>query len=103
MPAIPTLPQGDPCSTIGALGLNFRVRNGIGWIPRAIVTGKVTEGSRMLSPAIGPQPEKGCEIEDRVDELPSRGQALGDGKPNGQLVRVSYTHCCAYTSRLSTR
>ena len=30
-----TLPPGRPGSTIRAAGLNFRVRNGIGWIPRA--------------------------------------------------------------------
>src|SRR5688572_30261944 len=33
-----TLPPGRPGSTIRATGLNFRVRNGIGWIPRARVT-----------------------------------------------------------------
>ena len=36
----PTLPQIITCSTIGAEGLNFRVRNGIGCIPLAIATGK---------------------------------------------------------------
>ncbi len=40
MPAIPTFPQGDPCSIIGVLRFNFRVRNGIGWDPGTIVTGK---------------------------------------------------------------
>jgi hypothetical protein len=39
-PAIPTLPQSHLCSTIGVLGLNFRVRDGIGWIPRTMVTGQ---------------------------------------------------------------
>ena len=39
-PAIPTLPQGHPCSTIGAMGLNFSVRNGKRWVPHAIVTGQ---------------------------------------------------------------
>ena len=32
----PTLPQGSPCSTIGAEGLNFRVRNGTGCFPFAV-------------------------------------------------------------------
>ncbi len=32
----PTLPQGLPCSTIGAEGLNFRVRNGTGCFPFAM-------------------------------------------------------------------
>jgi hypothetical protein len=34
----PTLPQSHPCSTIGAGGLNFSVRNGKRCIPAAIVT-----------------------------------------------------------------
>ena len=32
----PTLPRGPPRSTIGAEGLNFRVRNGTGCFPFAI-------------------------------------------------------------------
>ena len=40
----PTLPQRSPCSTIGASGLNFRVRDGIGWCPTAKVTGKRKSG-----------------------------------------------------------
>src|SRR3954468_12056254 len=35
----PTLPGGSPPSTIGAGGLHFRVRNGNGCFPAAIVTG----------------------------------------------------------------
>ena len=31
---------GFPRSTIGAVGLNFRVRDGIGYFPYAIATGK---------------------------------------------------------------
>src|SRR5438477_468993 len=34
----PTLPPGYPGSTIGAGGLNFRVRKGNGCLPSAIVT-----------------------------------------------------------------
>ena len=33
------------CSTIGPAGLNFRVRDGNGWIPR----GKITDNSRRLA------------------------------------------------------
>ena len=36
----PTLPHGLPCSTIGAGGLNFSVRNGKRCDPSAIATGK---------------------------------------------------------------
>ena len=32
----PTLPQGRPCSTIGAVGLSFRVRNVTGRFPHAM-------------------------------------------------------------------
>jgi hypothetical protein len=36
----PTLPPTQSGSTIGAEGLNFRVRNGIGCDPLALATGK---------------------------------------------------------------
>src|ERR1700730_14100490 len=35
---LPTLPHTCACSTIGAEGLNFRVRDGNGWVPLATVT-----------------------------------------------------------------
>ena len=35
---LPTLPHTRACSTIGAEGLNFRVRDGNGWDPLAKVT-----------------------------------------------------------------
>src|SRR3954462_2427463 len=34
----PTLPQGPPCSTIGAVRLSFRVRNVTGRFPHAMAT-----------------------------------------------------------------
>ena len=40
----PTLPHSYPCSTIGAEGLNFRVRNGNGCFPFAMVTKKSNAG-----------------------------------------------------------
>ncbi len=36
----PTLPHSRPCSTIGAKELNFRVRNGNGWILFAMTAAK---------------------------------------------------------------
>ncbi len=36
----PTFPQSHPCSIIGAGGLNYRVRDGNGCDPSAVVTGK---------------------------------------------------------------
>ena len=35
---LPTLPHTFACSTIGPAGLNFRVRDGNGWIPRGKIT-----------------------------------------------------------------
>jgi hypothetical protein len=46
----PTLPHTFACSTIGPAGLNFRVRDGNGWIPR----GKITDNLQLS--AISPQP-----------------------------------------------
>ncbi len=37
----PTLPHSHPCSTIGAGELNFRVRDGNGWVLSAKVTEKL--------------------------------------------------------------
>ena len=40
---LPTLPHTRACSTIGAGRLNFRVRDGNGWIPLATVTQKSSD------------------------------------------------------------
>ncbi len=37
----PNLPHTCACSTIGPARLNFRVRDGNGWDPRSMVTGKL--------------------------------------------------------------
>ena len=42
----PTLPGGLPPSTIGAGGLNCRVRNGNGCVPAAMVTGSIVSSRR---------------------------------------------------------
>ena len=39
----PSLPHGPPCSTIGAERLNFRVRNGTGCFPNAMITETTVE------------------------------------------------------------
>jgi hypothetical protein len=65
----PNLPHTFACSTIGPARLNFRVRDGNGWDPRGMVTGKVggveifrAERSgfrlRAQTPAKTPQPER---------------------------------------------
>ena len=48
----PTLPRGCPRSTIGAEGLNYRVRDGNGCGPLAMVTGKFLSIS-LSSRAVG--------------------------------------------------
>jgi hypothetical protein len=47
----PTLPHTFACSTIGPAGLNFRVRDGNGWIPRGMITdnSQLSAISRQLS------------------------------------------------------
>jgi hypothetical protein len=40
---LPTLPHSYLCSTIGAEGLNYRVRDGNGWVPLAKVTQKAND------------------------------------------------------------
>jgi hypothetical protein len=45
----PTLPHTRACSTIGAEGLNFRVRDGNGWNPLATVTQKRAANQRVHS------------------------------------------------------
>src|SRR5437762_6010770 len=50
----PTLPHGLPCSTIGAGGLNFSVRNGKRCDPSAIATGNPA-GARQSAPFCFPE------------------------------------------------
>ena len=62
----PTLPHTFACSTIGPAGLNFRVRDGNGWIPR----GKITDKLRRLAGVNEPLPsgewEPAAEVLSRV-------------------------------------
>ena len=44
----PSLPHGPPCSTIGAERLNFRVRNGAGCFPFAMITETLWRCVRLL-------------------------------------------------------
>ena len=45
----PTLPHSCPCSTIGAEGLNFRVRDGNGCLPFAIATENLNSATVNLN------------------------------------------------------
>ena len=40
-------------TTIGAFAFHFRVRNGIGWFHKAIVTRERVEGRRLWTTALG--------------------------------------------------
>src|SRR5713101_6035781 len=88
-PAASYSPTGRPSSTIGAGGLNCRVRNGNGCDPSAIATESRVE---FLD---------NC-IRDGSRALDSQRDKIIVVKPHGQLVPVSSTHCCASTPGLST-
>ena len=83
----PTLPPRCQGSTIGAGELNFRVRDGNGCCLLAKATGnRMTVKTQM----------------NRVPAIVSISNPRSMVKPHGQLVSVSSTHYCAYTSDLST-
>jgi hypothetical protein len=67
----PTLPHTFACSNIGPAGLNFRVRDGNGWIPR----GKITDKLRCVAGVN--EPPSGGEWQPAA-EVPS---ALCEGSP----------------------
>ena len=90
----PTLPPSRPGSTIGAGGLNFRVRDGTGcfpplWPPKRCSPGSVRSGTIVESAS--PRAELG-----NCDSEREQSQVLG------LLVPVGSTRCRAYTSGLST-
>src|SRR5579864_7332543 len=79
---LPTLPHTCACSTIGAEGLNCRVRDGNGWVPLARVTQNWSDLQRA------PQ---SLNI-DGTYHFPRIKVVLRVNfmvKPNGQLVTVS--------------
>src|SRR5262249_44379558 len=86
----PTLPHTCARSTIGAGGLNCRVRNGNGCFPPARVTGK-GKAEKNRTNRIGCE-AMGSAVEERESLV----------KPDDRLVQVSSTPCSAYTSCLST-
>src|SRR6202050_1474925 len=91
----PTLPRGPPRSTIGAEGLNFRVRNGTGCFPFAMATETLWR-CQVLRLNAG-RPHLGNRTVD------AKQQNKVEAKPLGLLVPVSYTRCRASTSGLSTQ
>jgi hypothetical protein len=99
----PTLPRGPPRSTIGAEGLNFRVRNGTGCFPFAMaaVTLWKCQPGLLLVLVVFPEPHSGRESRS-PDPLGGSGKKYG-AKPLGLLVPVSSARCRASTSGLSTQ
>ena len=87
-PAASYSPARRPCSTIGAGGLNFRVRDGNGCDTSAIATGNWKNfDNRIWATKQGKR---------------NWSQSKIVVKPHGQLVPVSYTHYYASTPGLST-
>ncbi len=86
----PSLPHGPPCSTIGAEGLSFRVRNGSGRFPFAVAAVTLWRSQTCGCSRL-------CLGSWTVDASHACGQVVG------LLVPVSSTHCCASTSGLSTQ
>ena len=107
-----TLPPSYPGSTISAGELNCRVRDGTGWTLTALATNTHTRFSLLVFSLVQ-QPQTWL--------TPSAGHALiftavlphrfsltsahfpaSQGQSPRPLVRVSSTHYCASTSRLSS-
>src|SRR3954468_16131285 len=64
----PSLPHGPPCSTIGAERLNFRVRNGAGCFPFAMITETLWRCQRISHPSSSSDavPKAQVAIPDRI-------------------------------------
>src|SRR6476619_4417894 len=94
----PTLPHRHQCSTIGAEGLSFRVRNGTGRFPFAMAAVTRSSGSRQVT-------NKVCSVcgFPTVSREPHSGRVASLYQVIGLLVPVSSTHYCASTSGLSTQ
>ena len=97
-----TLPPGGPGSTIRAAGFHFRVRDGIGWIPRAIATGhKVDQGVGLGSEALALRDDQLSAFRERMC-VAHVDQSNGPVKPHGPLVRLGCSAHAPCTCRLST-
>ncbi len=78
----PTLPQGLPCSTIGADRLNCRVRDGNGCGPVALVASHFMKIDDCVE-------ERECEeVALRCCAPPKEGADEGEIKLHGRLVRL---------------
>src|SRR6476469_7856248 len=91
----PTLPHRHQCSTIGAEGLSFRVRNGAGRFPFAMAAVTLWRFQGHAPLAWGAFPT--------VSREPHSGRVASLYQVIVLLVPVSFTHYCASTSGLSTQ
>src|SRR5215510_16547599 len=96
-----------PYSTIGAGGLNGRVRDGIGCVTSAIATGNLKTVARFRCSGVSQlKPETRhllTVLKLNTSTLHPRGVALVNMvKPHDQLVPVSFNHYWFSTSGLST-
>ena len=90
-----TLPHRLQCSTICARGLNCRVRDDAGCTPAALATNTL----RDCYAAHRDNQHEGNSTLSHAPKTPNTPHNRTESpRP---LVRVSYTHCCAYTPRLS--
>ena len=78
----PTLPQAPACSTIGADGLNFRVRNGAGCFPIAMT-------AETLWSYVGPR-----KVPDRNSGATQWTRNIVERQALGLLVPVGSEHYC---------
>ncbi len=62
----PTLPHTFACSNIGPAGLNYRVRDGNGWIPRGKITDKLRRLAGVNKPPSGGEWEPAAEVLRRI-------------------------------------
>ena len=100
----PTLPHRHQCSTIGAEGLSFRVRNGAGRFPFAMVAETLWSyrgwTAEIQIPTVTREPHSGREIS--IDQLlPCEGEVMS--QVLDLLVPVSSMRCRTSTSGLSTQ
>ena len=78
----PTLPGGLPPSTIGAGGLNCRVRNGNGCFPAAMATGNRALSRSMARPRDG----QSTGLEERNTATPERPRASTSKSPSPRPI-----------------
>src|ERR1700709_290839 len=98
----PTLPRSGPRSTIGAERLSFRVRDGTGRFPLAMIAETLWRCQVLPVPRKGGRPHLGNRTVD-AKHLSTMSIKVSVWQVLGLLVPVSCTCCHASTSGLSTR